>query len=260
MYTTFGTYRLSSAECLVMVKRAYALGIRSFDTAQLYRTEEPVNQALSQVGYTDVHITTKIHRTDIKAAAKDPQAIAKSVEKSLKVVQPRCILLHSPEVGYVEAWRQLSKVQEDRMTIESVGVSNFGIEHLEELRKAGLPTPEFNQIEITPYNRCVELVQYCNQHGIQITSHSCLTKGKKFQEPIVLELCSKYQCRPAQIFLAWYHAKCIPAIFRTSNLDHLEDNLIEIQLMKEDIERLDELDEGYLTHPQYEFVKSRKFM
>jgi diketogulonate reductase-like aldo/keto reductase len=59
---------------------------------------------------------------------------------------------------------------------------------LEGLRKAGKPTPAVNQIEIHPYMRRDELVQYCRDHGIHVMAFSPLTKGKRLKEPDMITM------------------------------------------------------------------------
>jgi diketogulonate reductase-like aldo/keto reductase len=59
---------------------------------------------------------------------------------------------------------------------------------LESLRKAGKPTPAVNQIEIHPYMRRDELVQYCRDHGIHVMAFSPMTKGKRLKEPDMITM------------------------------------------------------------------------
>ena len=59
---------------------------------------------------------------------------------------------------------------------------------LEGLRKAGKPTPAVNQIEIHPYMRRDELVQYCRDHDIHVMAFSPLTKGKRLKEPDMITM------------------------------------------------------------------------
>ena len=52
--------------------------------------------------------------------------------------------------------------------IKSVGVSNFGVKHLEILENscADLPLPACNQIECTPFLQETEIIDYCTKKGI----------------------------------------------------------------------------------------------
>jgi 2,5-diketo-D-gluconate reductase A len=53
-------------------------------------------------------------------------------------------------------------------------VSNFGIDHLEEIRTAGLPMPAANQLELHPWAQKPELVGYLNSHQIVPIAYSSL--------------------------------------------------------------------------------------
>jgi diketogulonate reductase-like aldo/keto reductase len=64
----------------------------------------------------------------------------------------------------------------------SVGVSNFGLAHLEGLRKAGRPTPSVNQIELHMLQRHQDIVDYCREHGIAVIGYSPLAKGQKMND------------------------------------------------------------------------------
>lgn len=59
-------------------------------------------------------------------------------------------LLHDPLAGSekrLAAYRVLWDKQKEGK-VKDIGVSNFGVRHLEELLGAGLPTPAVNQIEV----------------------------------------------------------------------------------------------------------------
>lgn len=59
-------------------------------------------------------------------------------------------LLHDPLAGSdkrLAAYRALWDKQKEGK-VKDIGVSNFGVRHLEELLGAGLPTPAVNQIEV----------------------------------------------------------------------------------------------------------------
>jgi hypothetical protein len=56
----------------------------------------------------------------------------------------------------------------------SIGVSNFHIEHLEEIKAAGLPMPEANQIELHPWSQKPELIVYMRDNNIAPIAYSSL--------------------------------------------------------------------------------------
>ncbi len=73
----------------------------------------------------------------------------------------------------------------------SVGVSNFGIAHLEALAKLGLDKPSVNQIELHPWQQKKDIVKYCREHDITVMGYSPLAKGQKVQDKTVGEIAKK---------------------------------------------------------------------
>lgn len=68
----------------------------------------------------------------------------------------------------------------------AIGVSNFGIGHLEQMFKYATIPPAVNQIELSPFLQRTELVDYCNS------------------KDIVLEVC----CQWDRLVTAKYKAMC----------------------------------------------------
>ena len=74
----------------------------------------------------------------------------------------------------------------------SIGVSNFNVHHLEQLKLAR-PNhiPVVNQIELSPYLTRDEAVRYCQQEGIVVEAYSPLTKGEKLNDPVLVKIAQK---------------------------------------------------------------------
>ncbi len=73
----------------------------------------------------------------------------------------------------------------------SLGVSNFGVAHLEALAKLGLDKPSVNQIELHPWQQKKDIVKYCREHDIAVMGYSPLAKGQKIQDRTVGEIAKK---------------------------------------------------------------------
>lgn len=63
--------------------------------------------------------------------------------------------------------------------IRSVGVSNFGVPHLEAIRRAGLATPSVNQIEVHCFLYQSEVIEYCRDKGICVEAYCPLAKADR---------------------------------------------------------------------------------
>ncbi|CAE7035006.1 unnamed protein product [Symbiodinium sp. CCMP2456] len=169
------------AESYNAVKWAVETGYRMIDTAAVYGNEESVGEAIADSGLprSELFITTKLwdadHGFDAALAAFDASL------KKLKLEYLDLYLIHSPNTGkIVETWDALLHLQA-MGKIRSIGVSNFGIPHLDALRSHGRATPAVNQFEMHPmnYQERLPLLEYCKQQGILVQAYGSLFFGKQ---------------------------------------------------------------------------------
>ncbi len=129
----FGVYLLWEYEaCKKAVLEALALGYRHIDTAQLYRNERAVGDAIRESGIPreEIYITTKIWITDY-GYEKAKVAIEKSLNR-MKIEYIDLMLLHQKFEDYIGAWKALEEgVLEGKL--HSIGVSNFNIKRTQEI-------------------------------------------------------------------------------------------------------------------------------
>lgn len=144
----FGVYKnfTTKESCL----EAFKAGYRHVDTAQAYRNEDAVGAAARESGLqrADFFIATKC-----ATKSHGYQSTLKGVDDSLARFQFDYIdlfLIHDPYSGTERRLATYKALQEAKQAgkIRDVGVSNFGLKHLEEIRAAGFPMPSVNQIEV----------------------------------------------------------------------------------------------------------------
>ena len=63
--------------------------------------------------------------------------------------------------------------------------------HLQEMEKAGLPTPAVNQIELNPYWRLEEVVNYCKENGIAPMGYCPIFRGRKNDYPTLVKMAKR---------------------------------------------------------------------
>lgn len=154
----FGVYKSPPELCIQSVRTALRHGYRHIDTAQYYANEAEVGQAIQTselVERGDVFLTTKILTPGDSADA----SYRKCVE-SVRKLDGRgedgyvdLFLIHSPNCGGAEGrkrlWQALERLHREGKA-RSIGVSNFGIQHIEELKAfAEVWPPHVNQIEVS---------------------------------------------------------------------------------------------------------------
>jgi diketogulonate reductase-like aldo/keto reductase len=151
-------------------------------------------------------------------------------------------------------------------SIRSVGVSNFGVKHLEEIRNAGFEMPSVNQIELHPFCQQQPIVSYCREHSIIVQAYCPILRGKWNHENIQkiaakvrittarhwskvwgkLILIAQYDRDPAQILLRWSLQNGFVPLPKsaTPSRIHSNTNLYDFELNQTEMDELDGLDQG----------------
>lgn len=126
-----------------------------------------------------------------------------------------------------EAWQALTRLQSDGL-IRSIGVSNFMIRHLEELKNVSNVVPAVNQVERHPLLHEDDLLKYCKENNILLQAYSSLGTSSYTilrQDPIVASIAMKLRKSPSQVLLRWAHSKNIAVIPKASSKKHLDENI-----------------------------------
>src|SRR5579884_893795 len=149
----FGTWQLSPKEALDAVAAALKLGYRHVDTAKIYGNEQQVGQAIRQSGIPrdEIFVTTKLWNSD-----QGYDSALKAFDASLKRLGLDYIdlyLIHWPghdQRRRHESWRALKELEAEGR-VKTIGVSNFTITHLTDLKAFSGDVPAVNQIEFHPF-------------------------------------------------------------------------------------------------------------
>ena len=142
----------SGSECINAVTWALEAGYKHIDTAKAYGNEKEVGEAVRNSGIKreELFITTKLWNED-----HGYDDALKAFDKSLKTLNVDYIdlyLIHWPVKGKrKDSWKAFEKIYESGYC-KSIGVSNYQINHLEELFSYANIIPVINQVEFSPYN------------------------------------------------------------------------------------------------------------
>ncbi|XP_064597625.1 uncharacterized oxidoreductase YtbE-like isoform X2 [Liolophura sinensis] len=200
-----GVYKAASGdngEAEKAVIHALQYGYRLIDTAEFYSNEADVGRGVKKAGLKreDVFVVSKIWDANGYDYCRK---LFNEAFKKMDIGYIDLYLIHSPmgsdNCGTYRAMLDLQK----QGLIRSCGVSNYGIQHLEGLKTAGLPTPSVNQIELHPWQHKSEVVKYCRENGIAVMGYSPLAKGQRFSEPILTKLSERYGKTAAQVMIRW---------------------------------------------------------
>lgn len=221
-----GMFRSESGSELVSAV-SYALSkanYRLLDSAQIYKNEPDVGEGIRASGIPreSIFVTTKLFTT-----AGGRQHAIEVIENSLKLMNIDYIdqyLLHAPQGGHVlECYDVLLEYQKKGL-VKSIGVSNFGIEHLEALKNSGRPLPQVNQIELHPWCYQEDIVNWCRLNGVSLVGYCPLAKAQRLSDPLVVELAKKYSKTPAQILIRWSLQKGFITIPKSINPSRISEN------------------------------------
>ena len=149
----FGIYQSPTKVCINSCLTALRSGYRHIDSAQFYRNEAEMGEAARQSGMPrhELFLTTKI-----LSAGGTPEATYKKCLDSVKTIDGDdgyvdLFLIHTPSGGSAarkEMWQALEKLESEGK-VRSIGVSNFGVGHIEEMKSyARIWPPHVNQIEV----------------------------------------------------------------------------------------------------------------
>lgn len=254
---SFGTYRLTNDTLERSLISALETGYRGIDTASLYNNQNTIGLTLSknEINRNELWITSKLPP---KVISKTESEIIENITKTLTDLNTNYIdlfLLHCPvKDNNIKAWSIIESFY-NQGYIKNIGVSNYDVNHIEEITNFST-TPIFtNQIELSPFLTRTKIVDYLKSKNIKITAHSSLAKGEKLNDLVLQILSNKYSKTPAQIMLRWGQQNGYYLIPRSSNSEHIIDDFnIDFNISDEDMTILNSMNINYTTHPQYKYV------
>ena len=272
-----GTYNMNSQESEDMTYAAIKYGYRHIDTAAVYRNEDGVGRALKRIyentdlKRSDLTITTKLWPGGLVKVdrVKNNVGAIKSLDKSLRNLDEDYVdlyLIHSPHAKNkrLEQWETLL-TQQEQGKVKNIGVSNWGINHIEELNDKGYPLPSANQIEIHPWSQKPKLVSYLKENDIDIIAYSSLVPlstwrhkdgenslktdemykdGNDLESPFK-KMASKYDVTEAQVLLKWALQLGYAILPKSIQIDRMQENFdLDFRIDEEDMNLIEQLDRG----------------
>lgn len=256
----YGVFRVPEGDDLAeAVKTAIVKGYRSIDTAQVYRNEESVGRGIRAaideglVTREELFVTSKVWNDGL-SYEETLAAYDSSLEK-LGLDYLDLYLVHWPgiDTNYINVYKALEKIYQDGR-VRSIGVSNFHVQHLENLLKETSVVPVINQIEFHPHLTQEEVRAYCKEKGIQVEAWSPLMNGSLLDESLIQQLASKYGKTPAQIVLRYDVQHGVVTIPKTMTPARMTENLtvFDFALTEEEMAQLDALNDGLRCGPDPE--------
>ena len=246
----FGVFQIPPQETARAVDAALQAGYRHIDTAEMYRNEKGVGEAIRASGLdrTDLYVTSKLNNSHHRPAAAR-RAFAQTLSE-LGFDYVDLFLVHWPlptlyEGDFVSTWKTLEEFQRDGRA-RSIGVSNFQVAHLERLAAETDTIPAVNQIELHPYLSNERVRAYGERHGIATEAWSPIAQGAVLGDPAIARIARELDRTPAQVVLRWHIERGNIVFPKSTTPARITENfqLFDFQLEPEQIEAIDALERG----------------
>lgn len=253
----FGVYKLTDSTTFTpTIKSAFEDGYRLFDTAQMYNNEADLGVALKalDVDRDDYFITTKVAEKN-----QGYQSAIDSVKDSLHKLQldyVNLLLVHWPIHGhFFETWQAFEDMKKEGLT-KSIGVSNYGMVHLQYLATQAHELPVVDQLECHPWLSEKPMIEFNNQHHIVTQAWAPLGRGRIFEEPIIKSLAQKYGKSPAQIILRWHLQNGLSFIPKSAHASRIKENadIYDFELTHDDMLKMDSINKNVRISQEPELV------
>ncbi|PPQ63249.1 hypothetical protein CVT24_005709 [Panaeolus cyanescens] len=239
-----------------ITSNALSIETKIKDSAAWYENEEEVGNAIrefckaSGTPRSDVFYTTKLKLNNGYANVK--KAIQRSLD-ACKLGYIDLYLVHGPIGGpraRKESWRAICDFQKDHPSLlRSIGVSNFGVRHLQELIDSGMTIPAVHQIDLHPFMVRNDIVALSRKHGMALEAWGPMVRAMRFGHPLLSKLAERYSKEEAQILLRYSIQKGYIPLPKSASSSRIIRNaeIFDFCLTTEEMNDLDQLDEGLVT-------------
>ncbi len=274
-----GTWQSRGNSVYNAVLSALKIGYRHIDCAPVYKNQKlvglAIHDALQKYGINrrELFISSKLWNN-----AHAPRHVRPAVERSLRELQLDYLdlfLIHWPvrfrqdiefprksehylppdEERLLDTWKAMEKMVKKGLC-RSIGVCNFRLSRLNNLLSHCKIPPAVNQIELHPYLRQQDMLEFAAKHHVLLTAYSPLgspgrpdkiRKGNApelLDHPVIIKISKEIKASPAQVVLAWGLARQCAVIPKSVNPSRLKENLgaMNISLSRQQIDAITSLD------------------
>jgi 2,5-diketo-D-gluconate reductase A len=236
----FGVFQVDPADTKRVTLDALEVGYRHIDTAEMYRNEAQVGQAVraSSIDRSDIFVTSKLNNPFHR-----PDQVRNAFQGTLDALDIGYVdlfLIHWPlpksDVDYLDTWKAMEGLLDGGL-VRAVGVSNFQVAHLQRLIDGASVVPAVNQIELHPYLTQNELRDFDRAHGIATEAWSPIARGKVLDDPVITVIAADIGRTPAQVVLRWQLQRGEIIFPKSTSRSRIEENfaLFDFELSDEQV-------------------------
>ena len=246
----FGVFQVPPEQTADTVTKAFEVGYRHIDTAQMYGNEQEVGVAIANadIPRDELYVTSKLnngfHRPDDARRAFDD-----TMDK-LGLDQIDLFLIHWPlptlyDGDFVSTWQTLAEFVADGRA-RSIGVSNFQPAHLERIIAETGVVPAVNQIEVHPYFTNEEARAASIRHGIEVEAWSPIAQGAVLSDDTIGKIAAAHGKSISQVTLRWHVERGDIVFPKSMSQERMRENfdIFDFSLTAEEVETIASLDRG----------------
>jgi 2,5-diketo-D-gluconate reductase A len=218
----FGTWQIKGDAAYNSVRDALEAGYRHLDTATMYGNEAEVGRALKDSGVPrdQVFITTKLppERAGQEAATLDASRSALGVDAV------DLWLIHWPprRGRSVGIWEKFIAAR-DAGAVRAIGVSNYGVDEIDELTERTGVAPAVNQIRFGPALYDPKLVAQHRERGVVVEGYSPF-KTTNLHDPVLTGIAAAHGVDPARVVIRWHIQREIVVIPKSKTPERIASN------------------------------------
>lgn len=245
----FGTYQLTVEQAEQCVVDAIEAGYRHIDSAEGYGNEVGTGRGIKASGIdrNELFITTKLFPGYKQWGMEEKGyvetiATLKNQLEQLQLDYVDLYLIHAPIAERrLEQWHAMVEFKGLGLA-KHIGVSNYGIEQLEEIKSAGLQMPEVNQVEFHPICAREDLTIYIRENHIEPVAYSSLAPLSSWRaaegqggevlseikgecQKVLSEIANNIGVTEAQLLLRYGLQKGYVVLTKSSNKERINSNI-----------------------------------
>ncbi|KAL8958608.1 MAG: hypothetical protein Q9193_004366 [Seirophora villosa] len=233
----FGVYQTPAAVAEDVVLHAFKFGYRHVDSARAYRNEGPCAEAIKKSGIprSEIFFTSKVPPRSMGYEQTKSSINSSFSQTGLDYID--LYLIHAPyggKEGRLGSWRALVEAQHAGR-IRSIGVSNYGVHHLDELEsyiqeleaqhgKGKGGEISVGQWELHPWLARPDIVAWCRRRGVVMQAYCPIVRNQRAEDPALRPLVRKYGKTPCQVLLRWSLQKGFVPLPKSATPSRIEEN------------------------------------
>jgi diketogulonate reductase-like aldo/keto reductase len=237
-----GTWNIDGTTVTESVRAALDAGYTHVDTAEGYRNEVEIGEAISDYDREDIFLTSKVLPKNLTY-----DSLVEACEASLDRLGTDYLdlyLVHwpNPAISLRETLHAMATLHDNGL-VRNVGVSNFSAYQLSCAHHVSDVPVAVNQIEFHPWFQQPDLVDYCRETDTVVEAAAPLARTEIFEDEVVQDIAETADVSPAQVVVKWAIERGVVALPKSSDPEHVRTNAdLDFTLDEDDLAALDRRD------------------